>query len=62
MMTTSESRRRADEALAEARRQQADIEGQAPEVAEEAARLGFLLDRNHLAPRLRRAMKLRFGG
>ena len=61
MMTTSESRRRADEALAEARRQQADIEGQAPEVAEEAARLGFLLDRNHLAPRLRRAMKLRWG-
>lgn len=59
MMTSSESRRHADEALARARRQHADMDGQAPEVAEEAQELQFLLDRNHLAPRLRKAMKLR---
>lgn len=58
-MTSSESRRRAEAAMLRAEQQQRDIDGQAAEVAEEAQELRFLLDRNHLAPRMRRAMRLR---
>ena len=59
-MSTEDSREQARTALEQARRQLARIDEQAPQVAEEAGLLGRLLERNHLAPRMRRAMRLRW--
>ncbi len=65
MMTKSSetSRQQALDALARAKRQQELVDAQASEVAEEVSRFrDLLLDKDHLAPRVRKAMKLRFGG
>lgn len=59
-MSTEDTRQQAQEALDRARRQLAEVDEQAPQIAEEAGLLGRLLDRNHLAPRMRQAMRLRF--
>lgn len=59
-MSTEDSRQQARAALERARRQLASVDEQAPQIAEEAGLLGRLLDKNHLAPRMREAMRLRF--
>lgn len=65
MMTKSTDRTRQDarEALEQAKRQREQLDEQASQVAEAAGRLGdLLLDKDHLAPRMRKAMRMRFGG
>lgn len=60
--STEDSKRRAREALEKAQRDRKVIDEQAPVVRSEVTQLGFLLQENNLARRLRRAMLLKWGG